>query len=394
MKYNNIFAKRTEKMGASVIREILKVVNQPGVISLAGGIPAPESFPMDVIKKLCQKVLEKYGGNALQYDLSEGFTPLRKALIDYLAPKGIKASLTQITISCGSQGVLDNMGKIMIDKDDKIAVESPTYLGALQAFNPYEPQYISMQTDEDGLIPESLEQTLKNHRIKFIYLVPNFQNPTGRTITLSRRKKISQLIKKYDALLLEDDPYGELRYEGKLLPSIKSLAPQNVVYTSTLSKLFAPGLRIGFSVAPEPISNWLVLTKQGVDLHTSTFNQALAAEYISLGFMAKQIKKNIKLYQPRQKAMLSALEKYFPPGFRWSHPEGGMFIWVEGPKGFDAEKTYWQVVKNKVAYVPGKYFFANPNEGCNTMRLNFSMADEKTITKAIKILADVLKKEA
>lgn len=390
MKYQQKFASRTKGMGASVIREILKVINQPGMISLAGGIPAPESFPLEVIKKLVEIVIKKYGHKAFQYDLTEGFIPLRKALAKYLKKAGIKTSWEEILITCGSQGILDGVGKILLNKSDKVAVESPTYLGALQAFSPYEPKYVGMATDDDGLIPESLEEVLKQHQIKLVYLVPTFQNPSGRTITLARRKKIAQLIKKYHALLLEDDPYSALRYRGKPLSPIKSFAPDNVIYAGTLSKLLAPGLRIGFSVAPRKIGHWLVLAKQGVDLHTSTFNQALAAEYINGGYLKKQIIKNIKLYKPRQEAMLKAMAKYFPKSFKWSRPKGGMFIWVEGPKGFDAEKTYWKAVKKNVAYVPGKYFFANPKDGIHTMRLNYTMANKKTLEKAIKKLGQVL----
>lgn len=384
-------ATRTKLMGSSAIREILKVVSQPGMISLAGGLPAPESFPIEVIKKLIPLVFRKYGPRALQYDATEGFTPLRETLVEYLKEKDIRTTTKEVLIATGSQGVLDGLGKILLNKDDKIAVETPTYLGAIQAFNPYEPKYLSMATDDEGLIPESLEATLKKNQIKFIYLVPTFQNPTGRTITLKRRKKIATIIKKYRALLIEDDPYSALRYEGQAVPPIKSLAPGNVVYVGTLSKLFAPGLRIGFSVAPEKIGHWLVLAKQGVDLHTSTFNQALAAEYIRKGYLKKQIAKNIKLYRPRQEAMLKAIEKYFPQEFSWSKPEGGMFVWVEGPKGFDAQKAYFRAIRKKVAFVPGKFFFTKKGQGQETMRLNYTMVEEKTIQKAIQTLSQVLK---
>ncbi len=384
------FARRTEKMGVSALREILKVISKPGMISLAGGLPAPESFPVGIVKKLTSSVLKKYGPNSLQYGPTEGFMPLKKALAKYLNKKAIKAKPEEVLISTGSQGTLDNLGKILINKGDKIAVESPTYLGALQAFNPYEPNYVSIKTDEKGIMPGSLQKIVKKEKIKFIYLVPTFQNPTGRTTSLERRKKIAKIIKKHNTLLIEDDPYAELRYEGKPLCSIKSLASENVVYLGSLSKVFAPGLRLGFCLAPKKIANWLALAKQGVDLHTSSFNQALAAEYINKGYLQKQIKKNIKLYRPRQKAMLTALEKYFPKSFSWSRPKGGMFIWVIGPKGFDAQKLYPKAIKRKVAFVPGKFFFAEKNKGQETMRLNFSMVNEKTIDKAIKRLSQIL----
>lgn len=391
MNFEKLLAARLEKMGASAIREILKVVSQPGMISLAGGIPSPESFPMEIMDKLTSAVLAKYSSNALQYDPTEGFTPLREVLVDYLKGKGIKSTANNILIATGSQGVLDSTGKVLISKGDRVAVEAPTYLGALQAFNSYEPEYVRMDTDDDGLIPQSLEKVLKLGGIKFIYLVPTFQNPTGRTINLERRKEIAAIIKKYSALLLEDDPYSALRYRGEIIPPIKTLAPDNVVYVGTLSKVFAPGLRIGFCVAPELIKKWLVIVKQGVDLHTSTFNQALAAEYLSGGYLERHLPKIIELYRPKQEAMLSALEKYFPEGFTWSRPEGGMFIWAKGPEGFDMEKAYWKSVEKKVAFVPGKFFFTTRGEGIETMRLNFTMIDEKTIEKAVKILSEVIK---
>ncbi len=393
MDFSNLLADRTQKMGVNVIREILKVVSQPGMVSLAGGIPSPDSFPMDKMRELTERVMEKYQSTAFQYDLTEGFIPLRKALVPYLQQRNIQASVEQIAIQSGSQGVLDALGKVLISPGDKIAVEAPTYLGAIQAFRPYEPQFIRMDMDDDGLVPESLEEVLKSHTIKFIYTVPTFQNPTGRSTTAERRKQIAEIVQKYDALLVEDDPYSALRYHGDVLPAIKTFAPDNVVYITTLSKVLAPGLRIGICVAPELIQKWLVIVKQGVDLHTSTFSQALATEYIAGGYLAQQLPKITRLYRPKQEAMLNALEKYFPDNFTWSKPEGGMFLWAEGSKGLDMEQIYWKAVEKKVAYVPGKFFFTQKGEGNSTMRLNFTMSDEATIDSAIKTLADVIKEE-
>ncbi len=391
MGFEKLLAGRTEKMRSNAIREILKVVSQPGMISLAGGIPAPESFPMDIINSLSRNVMEKYGSSAFQYDLSEGFMPLRKALTGYLAEKGILASANEILVTSGSQGVLDAVAKVLISKGDRIAVEAPTYLGAISAFNPYEPEYVRMDTDDKGLIPESLEAALKSGGIKFVYLVPTFQNPTGRTIPLERRKEIARLVKQYDALLLEDDPYSALRYRGTNLPPIRTFAPDNVIYVSTLSKVFAPGLRIGFCVAPELIRKWLVLVKQGTDLHTSTFNQALAAEYLTGGYLEQHLPKILDIYRPRQEAMLNALETWFPDGFNWSRPNGGMFVWVEGPEEMDMEEVYWKAVARNAAFVPGKFFYAHDGEGAATMRLNYTMNDPATIEQAVKILADVVR---
>jgi len=392
MAFENLLADRTDQMGVNVIREILKVVAQPGMVSLAGGIPAPESFPLEIIRELTGIVIDKYASGAFQYGPTEGFWPLREALVDYLKEREIETSAAEILIASGSQGVLDAIGKVLISSGDQVAVEAPTYLGALQAFTPYEPDYVSMDTDDIGLIPESLDRVLASGKVKFIYLVPTFQNPTGRTLPLERRRQIADIIKKYNALLVEDDPYGALRYRGQAITPIKALAPDNVVYISTLSKVFAPGLRIGFCHAPEQIRKWLVIVKQGIDLHTSTFNQALAAEYIAGGFLKRHLPKIIDLYRPKQEAMLTALDRYFPEEFKWSNPEGGMFLWVEGPQGFDMEKLYWKAVKRNVAFVPGKYFYASPDEGIETMRLNYTMTDEKTIDNSIRILSEVIKR--
>ena len=392
MGFDKLLADRTRAMDVNVIREILKVVSQPGMVSLAGGIPAPESFPMEIMRDLTSIVINKYGSSAFQYDPTEGFGPLREALVDILQLRGIQSKMQDILVASGSQGVLDAIGKVFISKGDRVAVEAPTYLGALQAFTPYEPEYIRLDTDDNGLIPGSLETVLNGGGIKFIYLVPTFQNPTGRTIPLERRREIAAIIKTHGALLVEDDPYSSLRYRGENVPTLKSLAPENVVYISTLSKVFAPGLRLGFCVAPEQIRKWLVIVKQGTDLHSSTFNQALAAEYIAGGYLARHLPNIINLYRPKQEAMLSALDSYFPDQFSWSRPEGGMFIWSEGPPGLDMEKLYWKAVEKNVAFVPGKYFYSSPGEGIETMRLNFTMTDEETIERSIKTLSEVIKK--
>ena len=390
MDFERLLSDRTRRMNANAIREILKVVSKPGVISLAGGIPSPESFPMNIFRELTDRVLTKYSSGAFQYDLTEGFAPLREQVSILLESRGIKATADTVNITSGSQGVLDAVAKLLISRGDKIALEAPTYLGALSAFNPYEPSYIRMDTDDQGLVPQSLEQTLKTHKIKFIYLVPTFQNPTGRTIPLERRTHIAGIIKKYNALLVEDDPYSALRYKGEDVPAIKTMAPDNVIYISTLSKIFAPGLRIGFYAAPRFLRQWLVLVKQGVDLHTSTFNQALAAEYLQGNYLASHLPEIIRLYKPRQAAMVSAIKEKLPRGFTCSPSDGGMFLWVTGPKGFDMIRLYHKAIEKGVAFVPGKFFFTDGNEGIETMRLNYTMADEKTIDTALGKIAQAI----
>ncbi len=393
MNYDRILAARTSRIKASAIRELLKLAANPDLISLGGGLPSPESFPLDLVIELTEKVINKYGSAALQYDSTEGFTPLRKALIDYVNAKGIDAGLENIYITSGSQGFLDAIGKLLITPGDYVAVEGPTYLAALQAFNAYEANYAQMQVDKEGVITESMEEIIQSYPVKFVYTVPTFQNPSGKTIGVQRREKIAEIILKHDVLLIEDDPYSALRYKGEELPTIKSLAPDNVIYASTFSKIFAPGLRIGFFVAPEKLGRWLVLIKQGVDLNTCTFTQALATEYLTGGYVSKQVQKNINLYRPKLETMLKELEDNFPKDFKWCEPDGGMFLWVEGPEGMDMEKVYKRAIEKGVGFVPGTFFFPNPGDGIETMRLNFTNITEEQIKQAIKILASVVEEE-
>lgn len=383
-------AARTVDMNVSAIREILKVVSRPGVISLAGGIPSPDSFPMEVIESLVARVLDRYGSGALQYDLTEGFPPLREAVSSVLADRGIVATPNEVLIASGSQGVLDGIGKILLNPGDLVAVEAPTYLGAIQAFSPYQPGYVEIATDDDGVIAESLDEVLTGNDVKLVYLIPTFQNPTGRTVPFERRRQIADIIERHRVLLVEDDPYGALRFRGDPVPPLASMAPGHVVYVSTLSKVFAPGLRIGFAVVPAELRDWLVIAKQGVDLHTSTFNQALAAEYIAGGFLADQVPRIIDIYRPKQELMMRALAEDLPDGFTWSRPDGGMFVWVEGPPGFDMDPVYEQSVAAGAAFVPGKYFFTTPGEGIETMRLNFTTADAEELSRAIAIIGKVI----
>lgn len=393
VEIDELLAHRTRGMQASAVREILKVASSPGVVSLAGGLPAAESFPLDLMEELTGTVLARYGSRALQYDASEGFAPLREALVPHLAARGVEVSPDGVLVFSGSQGVLDGIGKLFISPGDVVAVEAPTYLGALQAFNPYEPVYAELEMDDEGVIPESLERVLQTNRVKFVYLVPTFQNPTGRTLTLERRRQVAAILQRHGALLLEDDPYSDLRYAGERLPPVKALAPENVVYVSTLSKTFAPGLRLGICAAPQAIQRWLVIARQGVDLHTSTLSQALAAEYILGGHLERQLPKILELYRPRQEAMLEALARHLPEDFRFSRPDGGMFVWIEGAAGLDTERLYARTVAHGVAFVPGKYFFVHEADGSTTMRMNFTAADPETIDHAVEVIARCIAEE-
>ena len=388
--FRSLLSRRTAVMQHNALRQILKAVSQPGMVSLAGGIPAPQSFPLEEMYQLNETVLDQYGAAALQYDVTEGFAPFREALAGWLLAGGIDVSADEIMVFNGSQSTLDMIAKILISPGDIIALESPSYLGAISAFNAYEPTYMSIETDEGGILPAALDRLLHQHSVKFIYLVPTFQNPTGRTLSIERRRQIADIVRRHDALVIEDDPYSALRYRGEEVAPLYTLAPQHTVYLSTLSKTFAPGLRLGFCIAPPLIHQWLTIAKQGADLHTNTYAQALAAAYIEGGYIQRQIPKIIELYRPRQEAMFQAMARYFPAGWRWIEPEGGMFVWVEGPAGADAEQLYWQAVERKVAFVPGKYFYIQPGEGQATMRLNFTRIDEEGIVRAIGILGQVI----
>lgn len=390
-QFEGKLSQRTRSMRRNQIREILKVAYQPGMISLAGGIPASETFPIEALYRLNEAVLDRYGAAALQYDLTEGFTPFREALASYLAKKRISVGADEILVFNGSQSVLDTLGKVLITRDDLVALEAPSYLGAISAFSAYEPNYVSIATDDEGIMPDALAETLARQPIKFIYLVATFQNPTGRTMSVERRRQVAAIVKRHGALVIEDDPYSDLRYRGEAVPPFYTFAPENTVYVSTVSKVFAPGLRLGFCVAPPAIREWLYTAKQGADLHSNTYAQALAAEYICGGQIYEQIPKIIALYQPRQEAMLAAMARHFPADYAWTKPDGGMFIWVEGPAGVDAEALYWKAIEQKVAFVPGKYFYIDPAEGLPTMRLNFTRADEEQIARAIAALGSAMR---
>ena len=389
--FTHLRSQRMATMQRNQIREILKVVNQPGMASLAGGIPAEETFPIEELYRINEAVLDRFGAAALQYDRTEGFAPFVEALAGYLAGKGIAAQADDLLVFNGSQNALDTVGKVLLSPGDVIAMESPSYLGALSAFGAYQPRYVSIEGDDEGILPDALEHALDKQPVKFIYLVTTFQNPTGRTMSHARRQQIAEVIKRKNALVIEDDPYSDLRYRGQPVPALKTYAPDNVVYISTLSKIFAPGLRMGFCLAPPTVRDWLYTAKQGADLHPNTYAQALATEYICGGYIERQVPKIIALYAPRQAAMLDALDAHMPASWRWVKPEGGMFVWLEGPPGVDGEAIYWQAVERKVAFVPGKYFFINHEDGLGTMRLNFTRVDEATIENAIATLGEVIR---
>jgi 2-aminoadipate transaminase len=394
------YAHRMQKMGSSVIRELLKLTEQPDIISFAGGLPAPEVFPVKEFREACNYVLDHFGPQALQYSTTEGYRPLREMIARHTARYSVEVTPDNILITSGSQQALDFLGRLFINRGDYIVVESPTYLGALQAWNAYGAQYIPVRSDQDGMIVDELEAALRIGP-KFIYVLPNFQNPSGYTLSLERRKQLIELADRYGVPIVEDDPYGQLRYEGEHIPSIVSLDSEyrgpngghysgNVIYLSTFSKLLAPGLRLAWVIAPPEVIRKLVMTKQAADLHTSSFNQYVAYEVGKQGFLDEHVKLIRAVYKERRDVMFEMMEEMFPPGVTWSKPQGGMFLWGILPEGMDAADVLKRAVEKKVAFVPGGAFHPRGG-GENTMRINFSYSSPDNIREGITRLGTTLK---
>jgi 2-aminoadipate transaminase len=395
------FALRMKTMRRSEVRELLKLTEQPGVISFAGGLPAPELFPVDRIKDACLRVLGEQGQQALQYSTTEGYRPLREMIARHTCRYGANVGPDNILITASSQQALDLIGKILINPGDHVIVEHPTYLGALQAWNLYQAQYIPIPIDDEGMRVEALEGAMRAGP-KFLYALPNFQNPTGVTISLERRHRIVELADHYGVPILEDDPYGQLRYEGEHLPPIVAVDASfqstdgrpytgNVIYLSTFSKTLAPGLRLGWIVASEQVIERLVLAKQGTDLHTSTLAQMIAYEVARGGFLNEHVRTLRAEYRLRRDAMLEAMAASFPPSVTWTRPSGGLFLWVRFPDGVDAGEVLREAIKERVAFVVGSAFFAD-GSGRNTARLNFSNSNPALIREGIGRLGGVLQR--
>jgi 2-aminoadipate transaminase len=389
------FAQRSKRIKPNAIREIFKVAKLPKVISFAGGLPSPKAFPEKIIKKIVNQVLKEEGEQALQYGLSEGIPELRKELIKLQNQlDGLKYNLNNILITCGAQEIMDLLAKILIDPGDAILVENPTFLGALQSFEAYQPDYVTAETDNQGVIPEKVEAVLKKKKIKLIYLIPNFQNPTGKTISLERREKLAFLAQKYQVPLLEDDPYRLVRFQGKDLPSIASFDQKKyVLYAGSFSKILAPGFRLGWISGHSEMIKKLVLAKQGVNLHTSPFIQWIAYYYLKQNHLEHHLQKIKKIYAQKAKLMGKLLDQHLGQIFKFTHPQGGLFIWGESSKNFDLTALYKKAAqKYKVAYVPGEHFFARgTRKKKNTLRLNFSYSSKNQIRTGIKRLAKLFK---
>jgi 2-aminoadipate transaminase len=400
--WNSRYASRMLGIKSSAIRELLKVTQQPDVISFAGGLPAPDVFPVKEFAEACRIVLEQRGAEALQYGATEGYEPLREMIAENIAGYGVPAKAENVLITSGSQQALDLLGKLLIDTGDRVLVEAPTYLGALQAFNAYGAQYVSVPMDDEGMCTDHLEKAL-GCEPKFIYTVPNFQNPAGVTLSEERRRHLVSLADRYGIPIIEDDPYGQLRYEGEKLTPLLVLDRQNlrhdkgytlgnVIYLSTFSKTLAPGIRLAWIVAPQDVIAKLVKIKQAADLHTATFNQMVAYQVAKDGFLDQHVTLIRRVYGERRDAMLHALQEFFPPEVAWTRPQGGMFLWVTMPAGADCRVVFRAALEENVAFVAGDCFFANDKPDSHRhMRLNFSHSTPEQIREGIRRLSVAVK---
>lgn len=387
------YAKRMDLFKKSELGEILKLIEEPDIISFAGGLPASELFPVEEMKKVSVKVLDENGEEALQYSGSQGYLPLRNHIAKRMNEKGktnVKAE--DILVTSGSQQALDFAGNVFLDEGDIVLCESPSYLGALNAFKGYKPRIMEVPTDKEGMITEELEKMLKeNAKVKFIYVIPDFQNPTGITWSLDRRKKFMEVVNKYEIPVIEDNPYGELRYEGEFLPALKSFDTKGlVIYLGTFSKIFCPGYRLGWTCASKDILQKFITCKENSDLQTSTIGQRELSKYIDDYDLDEHVEKIKSTYKKRRDLMLDCMEKEFPEGVSFTHPHGGLFTWVKLPEKLNAQDLMKKCVENKVAYVPGGFFFPEGNKE-NYFRLNYSSSKEEKIVEGIKRLGDVLK---
>ncbi|MGZ3554085.1 MAG: aminotransferase-like domain-containing protein [Vulcanimicrobiaceae bacterium] len=390
------FAARTSRMRASTIREMLKVTQQPDVISFGGGLPAPELFPTDEIADCTRQVMEEHGAKALQYSVTDGIAELRYWVAERLTARlgGVQFIPENVMIVNGSQQGLDLIAKILLDPGDHVVLENPSYLGAIQAFDAYQARYLAVDTDDDGMVPESLDRVLAHAEPlpKFVYVVPNFQNPTGRTLAFDRRERIVRICEHYGVPIVEDDPYGELRFEGRHLPALSSFKQSGtVIYCGTGSKIVAPGMRVAWIATHDhEVREKLVLAKQGADLQSGTLAQYIFTHFVGQReAFARHVESIIRVYGHRRDVMLEALEEYMPDGVSFSRPQGGMFLWAT-VDGVDTTELLKVSAEQKVVFVPGVSFYPQ-HDVTNGMRLNFSNAGDEKIRRGIERLANAVR---
>lgn len=379
---------RASALQSSAIREILKITERAEVISFAGGLPAPATFPVDEMRAAFDRVLALRGREALQYSATEGYGPLREWIAARVGTDAAPVAPDDVMIVSGSQQGLDLLAKVLVDPGDRVLVETPTYLGALQAFSLFGPRFVAVASDAEGLLPDALDGAMRG--AKFLYCLPNFQNPTGRLLPLARRQALVERARTLDLLILEDDPYGALSYDGETPPAIRTLAPERTVYMGSFSKVLAPGLRIGYVIAPPALRAKLVQAKQATDLHTATLSQQAVFEVVKNGFLDGHIPSIRALYRDQCEAMLAALARHMPEGVRWNRPRGGMFLWVELPRGMDATAVLAQAVENNVAFVPGAPFYA-ADPVSESLRLAFVTVPPPRIEEGVERLARVIR---
>lgn len=381
------FSERAQQLQSSFIREILKITQRPEIISFAGGLPSPATFPVERMKAAYDKVLSDNGKVALQYGPTDGYAPLREWIAGSLSTAGSTILPEQILMTSGSQQALDLLGKVLIDEGSRVLVETPSYLGALQAFSVYRPEFKSVDTDEHGLVPSSLEGIAQGARL--LYSLPNFQNPTGRSLSLARRQELVETCARLGVPLIEDDPYGALSYKGEPMPKMVAMNPDGVIYMGSFSKVLTPGIRLGYVCAPLPLVRRLELAKQAADLHTAQLTQMVVHEVVKDGFLDQHIPTIRQLYGDQCQVMLDAMSEHFPAGVSWTRPEGGMFIWVTLPQQVDAMKLLEQSLAARVAFVPGAPFYAN-DPASNTLRLSFVTVPPERIREGIAVLGKLI----
>lgn len=381
------FAQRAEQLQSSFIREILKITQRPEIISFAGGLPSPATFPVEEMRVAFDKVLSQQGKVALQYGPTDGYGPLREWIANRLSSPDAKILPEQVLMVSGSQQALDLLGKVLIDEGSKVLVETPSYLGALQAFSVYRPEFVSVATDDAGLVPQSVAAVAEGARL--LYALPNFQNPTGRSLSVERRIELVETCARLGLPLIEDDPYGALSYRSEPAPKMLTMNPNGVIYMGSFSKVLTPGIRLGYVVAPLPLLRRLELAKQAADLHTAQLTQMVVYQVVKDGFLDRHIPTIRTLYANQCQAMLDAMAEHFPSSVTWTRPEGGMFIWVTLPQHVDSMQLLEAALAQNVAFVPGAPFYANTPE-TNTFRLSFVTVSPQRIREGIAKLGELI----